>query len=515
MDNYINIQLDLKIKLKNFFKDKNIFVEVFNGNINLSNTFISKLTEYKANIYKTLSKNINYIIFQDGRLKTKRFAMLNDIKLVNPLWLDDKINKGLFEDDSKYLVKVNYAGLAPFYKNLKDNKEKRNSYNKEFDDKYLDEFDLKFNTYVDSKMESVKSQKYKSSINKNKEELYYPFFDKQFRVKRRCNDILKYINANNENSFSTSRKKIDIIPTKRKNAKTKSSDSIKKQTIIEIKDNKLNLVKNYMTPTKIFKSNDNKLSTENFNIDNKIYIYSFNCEKEQLKSIENMEYFEYKNEINNSLGEFNKNKDLLITDFGNNRYNYKLYKYLFDKLLLVDIYEFILEFINERYTNSLLTNKTLIIKKLEKILLINNFSIIKNKIIIYNIFLDNNKNNYYILNKNIPTEEYNILKIILTHLKANILDNNFEYSKTIKNCHSEKDLSSKKQEDDKIIYIPDIKKKKMYLIAKNKESVLNVTLNNKHIDEIINVFYVYDSFNNGNLINLSNEENLKKYKLAI
>jgi hypothetical protein len=117
------------------------------------------------------------------------------------------------------------------------------------------------------------------------------------------------------------------------------------------------LVQNNITPKKIIKSKDNNLSTENFNNDNKIYIYSFNCEKEVLKSIENIEYFEYKNDINNHLNEFNKNKDLLITDFNNNKYNYKLYQYIFDKFLLVDIYEFILEFINEKYTNSLLTNK--------------------------------------------------------------------------------------------------------------------------------------------------------------
>jgi hypothetical protein len=110
---------------------------------------------------------LDYIIFQDGRLKTKRFAMLNDIKLVNPLWLDDKINKGIFEDDSKYFVQVNYTGIAPFYNNLYKQKEKRNSYNKEFDEKYIDEFDIKFNRYVDSKMGSVKSQKYKPSTNQN------------------------------------------------------------------------------------------------------------------------------------------------------------------------------------------------------------------------------------------------------------------------------------------------------------------------------------------------------------
>lgn len=517
MENYItNETSNLKAKLIEYFRDKSIYCEIFNGNINISQTFYLKLSEYKANLYKRLSKNIDYIVFQDGHLKTKRFAVLNDIKLVNPLWIDDKISKGIFEDDSKYFIKVNFIGLAPFYKNLNEKEEKRKSYNKKFDEKYLDEFDIKFNKYIDSKMESVKSQKYKDNSN-IKDELYYPLFD--VRQKRKSTDIIKYFNTHidyshkNENSFQTSSKKINIIPTKRKNCKTKSSDNIKKQTIIEIKDNKLKIVKNNITPKKILKLKDNNLSSENFNNNNKINIYSYNCDKEILKSIENLKYFEYKKEIIDNLNEFNKKKDLLIVDLNDNKYNYKLYQYIFDKFLLVDIYEFLLEFINEKYTNSLFTNKALIIKKLEKILLTNNLNIIKNKTNNINIFFDNNKNNYYILCKNINTEEYNILKTMLTYLKANILDDNFDHSKSIKNCHSQKDLFFKKQNKKNIIYIPDMNNKNTYLISKNKNSILNLTFKNHDIDAIINTFYVYDSFINGSLINLSNENNLIKYKL--
>ena len=163
--NFSNMETEnLKNKLTNYFKDKKIYIEVFNDNLDLSQSFMAKLKEYNAKILKCLSENLDYIIFKDGHLKTKRFASLNNIKLVNPLWIDDKITKGIFEDDSKYIVEVNYAELAyDNFSKFKTNLAK--SEKKDFDFIENEEFDIKFNSYVDSKMKHIKSQKNSSSKN--------------------------------------------------------------------------------------------------------------------------------------------------------------------------------------------------------------------------------------------------------------------------------------------------------------------------------------------------------------
>ena len=129
-----------------------------NGSINLSESFASKLRTYKANIYKTLSKNIDYIVFKDGHLKTKKFASLNNIKLVNPIWIDDKLTKWIFDKDEKYIIKVNYLEfIIDSY--ITKKKDKSNSVTKELENKYEDDFDVKVNNYIDLKMNQYQTQK--------------------------------------------------------------------------------------------------------------------------------------------------------------------------------------------------------------------------------------------------------------------------------------------------------------------------------------------------------------------
>ena len=67
---------NLKEKLTDYFSGINIYCEIFNGSDNISESFYSKIKEYNPHIYKSLSKNIDYIVFKDGKLKTKRFATL-------------------------------------------------------------------------------------------------------------------------------------------------------------------------------------------------------------------------------------------------------------------------------------------------------------------------------------------------------------------------------------------------------------------------------------------------------
>ena len=90
-----------KDKLLIYFQGKKIYIEIFNGNENASEVFFELLLKYKIIQCKRLSKNIDYIIFKEGHLKTKRYAVMNNIKMVNPLWVDDKINRNIFKDDKK------------------------------------------------------------------------------------------------------------------------------------------------------------------------------------------------------------------------------------------------------------------------------------------------------------------------------------------------------------------------------------------------------------------------------
>ena len=153
-----------KEKLIDYFSDKKIYCEIFNGPDNISETFVLRLQNYKAHIYKSLSKYLNYIVFKDGKLKTKRFASLNNIKLVNPLWIDDKITKEIFEDDSKYIVHVNYAEISP--NNISNYK--KTTYEKEEDEfDEVDEFQIKFSNYVDSKMKKSSKKQTESDNNVN------------------------------------------------------------------------------------------------------------------------------------------------------------------------------------------------------------------------------------------------------------------------------------------------------------------------------------------------------------
>lgn len=110
-----------KYKLNSFFKKLKIYVEIYNNNKEESNIFKEIIIDLGA-IYETyLTKKVNYIIFKDGRLKTLKYALANKIKVVNPLWLDDKLNN-YFNDDSVYEIKKNFTQINIEEGILKHNK---------------------------------------------------------------------------------------------------------------------------------------------------------------------------------------------------------------------------------------------------------------------------------------------------------------------------------------------------------------------------------------------------------
>ena len=415
--------------------------------------------------------------------------------MVNPCWIDDKITKGIFADDDKYIVPVNYIEFI-LNKNLNKNEIKCSSYTKEINNKFEDDFDFKFNKYIDSKMESIKSQK--TLTNKNNKELYYPLFDKNLRIKRSSNS------KNNSNNVFTTLFSND----KNKNIKrNKSSNLLSNQTTIEFKNNEITFGKKEPIRVKFSKKTDNinLITNGNFRQNNKIYIYTYNCSDDEIASISNYPNFEFKKQITSIANEFNKEKDILLINYDANKYNYIIYKYLFDKIAIIDLFEFIIQFINEDFNSNLKEGKNIIIKKINDVLLINKFNIMKIKSMTQNHINENNIN--FILSKNIPNEEYNILEIIMKkYLKAN-LNANSEKNE-IKTSKSDNCIFDHKigLEDDKT----HIKlKAKTYIITKMKANILNFVNTKSKI--IINSNYVYDSFLKGYLIDLENEENLETY----
>ena len=117
------IKNDPKYKLNNYFKELKIFVEIYNNNKEESYIFKEIITNLGAFFVNYLTKGINYIIYKDGRLKTIKYALNNKIKIVNQLWLDDKLNSK-FNDDSIYEIKKNFTQINFEEGQLKFNKTK-------------------------------------------------------------------------------------------------------------------------------------------------------------------------------------------------------------------------------------------------------------------------------------------------------------------------------------------------------------------------------------------------------
>ena len=166
-------KMEKKEKLLLFFKGKKIYIEIFNGKENASDVFLEILLEYKIVQCKRLCKNIDYIIFKEGHLKTKKYAVMNNIKMVNPLWVDDKINRNIFKDDKEYLVENNMGDILlqeKLEKNKKDEKDYENELEAEFDVEYANMIDKQRENEI-KKSEEKNTKKHKNignSINREK-----------------------------------------------------------------------------------------------------------------------------------------------------------------------------------------------------------------------------------------------------------------------------------------------------------------------------------------------------------
>ena len=169
-----------KEKLLLYFKGKKIYIEIFNGKENASSVFLEILLQYKIIQCKRLCKNIDYIIFKEGHLKTKKYAVMNNIKMVNPLWVDDKINRNIFKDDKEYFVETNMGDIL-----VQEKLGKNNNSEKNYENELEAEFDVEYANMIDKQRENkskeennikqkfIGREKRKNKNTKNKNEIMF------------------------------------------------------------------------------------------------------------------------------------------------------------------------------------------------------------------------------------------------------------------------------------------------------------------------------------------------------
>jgi len=385
---------DPEKQLLYYFKDKKIYIEIFNGNLNASKIFYDILLKYKIIQCKKLHKKIDYIVFKDGHLKTKKYAVLNNIKMVNPLWVDDKVNKHIFKDDKEYEIKTNFGDivLREKYQKEKDKdkekdkeKEKDNDdiLNKNYEHELEVEYDIEYankidklrennsqnnNDSVESTINSQNKEKFnietekditennlenyrkkrKSSTN-NKLENRITINEKKDNSKKKENKIKKSLNSKDNNKNG---KKKGI----KKNKKSKSTDNVHNDNNESIKEAHKNKKKdiddgNYILD---FDQNSSKgliLSTKKNNIQtisDKINIATYKLEEDEIQCLKTLPNFEYKGNLCNNENDKNiyNNASIIIVEYKKVIYDWKIYEFFFDKKIIVDFTSFLFEFIN-------------------------------------------------------------------------------------------------------------------------------------------------------------------------
>ena len=616
---------DPEKQLLYYFKDKKIYIEIFNGNINSSSTFYNILLKYKIIQCKKLAKKIDYIVFKDGHLKTKKYAALNGIKMVNPLWIDDKVNNHIFKDDEEYEIKTNFGDIVlreKYEKNKITEEEeikKDNSLteNKNYELELEAEYDTEYANMVD-KMRENNSQKNEisvlSTINiTNKEEETETIkkeninlnnmnieinLDKGIkRQKRRTSKSRQSLIISNENQSNLFKESNNITkmnnkenPKKgaKKNKKKLSekeqiSPGNNKQKKIDICENNFILNfspdnNNLLTLAKKSEENNIKKTTE------KINIITYKLDPKEIQCLQSLSNFEFKGNIDNK-DETQKNKSLydsaniIILEKEKYIYDWKIYEYLFDKKIIIDFTLFLFEFING--DNATYDNVDDLVKKINEISINNEIYFFNKKMryqkrsmlqslnIVDNIISkekgeqNNQQTNeidlkfYFLLNQDIPEEEKKVIqKLLKNYLKANIININIpkrrpksvtsqininlnkiekkskkninlDVIKEQENCEIKNDENKIQEEKQEINNDKSINEKSdkinnnnndqkiegTYLISKDKVNSIKFLKKVKYYKGVISIKYVYDSFINGQLLDLNDKNIFEKYQL--
>ena len=611
---------DPEKQLLYYFKDKRIYIEIFNGNINSSSTFYNILLKYKIIQCKKLSKKIDYIVFKDGHLKTKKYAVLNGIKMVNPLWIDDKVNNHIFKDDKEYEIKTNFGDIVlreKYEKNKlteedNDNKDDSIQLNKNFELELEAEYDTEYANLVD-KMRANNSQKNEisllSTINiTNKEEEDEGLKDANMNINLNINTDLsikrqKRQSSNNRKTFLNEHSKNNIFKEsnnitkmnnkenpkkgakkhkKKLSEKENNSPKNNKQKKIEICEN------NYILD---FSQDSNKVlsiakkqeETPITNSPEKINIITYKLGPKEIQCLKSLNNFEYKGNINNK-EENEKNKtiydssNVIILEKDKLLYDWKMYEFLLDKKIIIDFTLFLFEFISgdNIIANN---NKNELIEKMNEISVNNEFyffnkkmrlqkrSMIQSLNIVDNIISkekgeplnqqinENESSFYFLINQDIQDEEKKVIqKLLKNYLKANIininipkkrpksitsqinvnltkiekrskkniLQNNLEVIKESKAIKSDENKIQEEKEEitkDKLNISNDKinndgqKIEGTYLISKERINSIAFLKKVKYYKGVISLKYVYDSFLNGQLLDLNDKDIFEKYQL--
>ena len=611
---------DPEKQLLYYFKDKRIYIEIFNGNINSSSTFYNILLKYKIIQCKKLSKKIDYIVFKDGHLKTKKYAVLNGIKMVNPLWIDDKVNNHIFKDDKEYEIKTNFGDIVLREKCEKnklteeenDNKDDSIQLNKNFELELEAEYDTEYANLVD-KMRANNSQKNEisllSTINiTNKEEEDEDLKDENMNINLNINTDLsikrqKRQSSNNRKTFINEHSKNNIFKEsnnitkmnnkenpkkgakkhkKKLSEKENNSPKNNKQKKIEICEN------NYILD---FSQDSNKVlsiakkqeETPITNSPEKINIITYKLGPKEIQCLKSLNNFEYKGNINNK-EENEKNKtiydssNVIILEKDKLLYDWKMYEFLLDKKIIIDFTLFLFEFISG---DSIIANnnKNELIEKMNEISVNNEFyffnkkmrlqkrSMIQSLNIVDNIISkekgeplnqqinENESSFYFLINQDIQDEEKKVIqKLLKNYLKANIininipkkrpksitsqinvnltkiekrskkniLQNNLEVIKESKAIKSDENKIQEEKEEitkDKLNISNDKinndgqKIEGTYLISKERINSIAFLKKVKYYKGVISLKYVYDSFLNGQLLDLNDKDIFEKYQL--
>ena len=612
-------ETDPEKQLLYYFKDKKIYIEIFNGNINSSSTFYNILLKYKIIQCKKLSKKIDYIVFKDGHLKTKKYAVLNGIKMVNPLWIDDKVNNHVFKADEEYEIKTNFGDIVlreKYEKNKLDEEEdikKEDSLleNKNFELELEAEYDTEYANMVD-KMRANNSQKNDisvlSTINiTNKEEdsegckegnmnniNLNTTSDKGIkRQKRQSNQHRQSIIINEDSKNNIFKESNNITKMNNKECQKKiakknkkklsekdNSPKSNKQKKIEINENNyiLDFSENGKNVLSIAKKQEEPEINKTIE---KINIITYKLGPKEIQCLKSLNNFEFKGNLNNK-DDTEKNKNLydsanvIILEKDKFIYDWKMYEFLLDKKILIDFTLFLFEFITGDSVTC--NNVNELVEKMNEISVNNEFYFFNKKMryqkrsmmqslnIVDNIISkekgeqtnqQNNENEskfYFLLNQDIQDDEKKVLqKLLKNYLKANIININIpkKRSKSVtsqininlkkiekkskKNINLEviKETTDIKSDENKIqeekkdiekdtsknITKDKIKNKEepkiegTYLISKEKVNSINFLKKVKYYKGVISQKYVYDSFLNGQLLDLNDKSIFEKYQL--
>ena len=612
-------ETDPEKQLLYYFKDKKIYIEIFNGNINSSSTFYNILLKYKIIQCKKLSKKIDYIVFKDGHLKTKKYAVLNGIKMVNPLWIDDKVNNHVFKADEEYEIKTNFGDIVlreKYEKNKLDEEEdikKEDSLleNKNFELELEAEYDTEYANMVD-KMRANNSQKNDisvlSTINiTNKEEdsegckegnmnniNLNTTSDKGIkRQKRQSNQHRQSIIINEDSKNNIFKESNNITKMNNKEGQKKAAKKNKKklsekdnspksnkQKKIEINENNyiLDFSENGKNVLSIAKKQEEPEINKTIE---KINIITYKLGPKEIQCLKSLNNFEFKGNLNNK-DDTEKNKNLydsanvIILEKDKFIYDWKMYEFLLDKKILIDFTLFLFEFITGDSVTC--NNANELVEKMNEISVNNEFYFFNKKMryqkrsmmqslnIVDNIISkekgeqanqQNNENEskfYFLLNQDIQDDEKKVLqKLLKNYLKANIININIpkKRSKSVtsqininlkkiekkskKNINLEvikettdiksdenkiqeekKDIekdTSKNVTKDKIKNKEEPKIEGTYLISKEKVNSINFLKKVKYYKGVISQKYVYDSFLNGQLLDLNDKSIFEKYQL--